>query len=97
MPRLRGMGLRVGKPRRRGKKLVGVALDEGDVPLDVDAEAVVGVAAEGEVGGEEDGEVDVGLARDAAEQRCLVLDGMADQVGEAECGGLGWRARGHGQ
>ena len=60
-----------------------VAFDERSVPGDFDAEAFVLVAAEGEVGAEEDGEVDVGLAGDAAEERRLVLDGVADEVGEA--------------
>src|SRR6185312_7536377 len=54
------------------------------VPLDVNAKAVVPIGAEGEVGAAEDGEVDIRLAGDATEQRRLVLDGMADEIGEAE-------------
>ncbi len=46
-----------------GEELVLVAVEEGDVPGDFDAEALVLVAADGEVGAEEDGEVDVGLLR----------------------------------
>ena len=55
-----------------------------------DAEALVLIGVEGEVGGEEDGEGDAGLLREAAEERGLILDGMADEVGESDwiCDGV---------
>ena len=84
MPRLMGLsGETVPVSRRRGRNSAAVAVEQRDVPGDLDAEALVLVAADGEVRAEEDGEVDVGLARDAAEQRRLVLDGVRDDVGEA--------------
>jgi hypothetical protein len=67
-----------------GQELGVVAFEQGCVPGDFDAEALVLVAADGEVGAEEDGEVDVGFAGDAAKQRCLVLDGMADEIGQPD-------------
>jgi len=61
-----------------------IAFGERRVPGDFDAEALVLVGADGEVGAEEDGEIDILLKGDAAEQRRLVLDGVADEIGEAE-------------
>ncbi len=67
--------------------------------MDADAEALVRIAAKGEVGAEEDGEVDVGFLRDASQQGGLVLDGVTDQVGELDParGGFlaGWGGQGH--
>jgi hypothetical protein len=88
-----GDGAAPGEKGDGGKEFVGVTLNEGDVPLHIGAEAVVVVGAEGEVRAEENGEVDAWLAGEAAEQGSLVLDGVADQVGQAK--GAGYRGDGH--
>jgi len=64
------------------EKLAAIAVEQRNVPDDFDSEALVLIAADGEVRAEEDREVDVRLARDAAEQRRLVLDRVRDDVGK---------------
>ena len=76
--------------RVSGEELVGVAVGEGGVPVDGGAESFVLIGAEGEVRGEEDGESNAWLLREAAQQWGLVLDGVADEVGEPDwvCDGV---------
>jgi hypothetical protein len=80
----------VEEDRESGEELVGVAVGEGGVPVDGGAESFVLIGAEGEVRGEEDGESNAWLLREAAQQRGLVLDGVADEVGEPDwvCDGV---------
>ena len=95
MPRLMGLVAEtVPVSRSAAQELVAIALGEWRVPGDFDAEALVLVAAQGKVGAEEHGELDVGFLRDAAQQRGLVLDGMADEIGESQLRGLAARGRG---
>ena len=49
------------------EKLRAVTFEQRRVPGDLDAEALVAVGANGKIRAEEDGEIDVGLARDAAQ------------------------------
>lgn len=74
-----------------GKEFVFVTVEERNFPLDADAaETGIFVATDGEVAAEEDGEIDVRLLGDAAEEGRLVLDGMADEIGDADGpGGMG--------
>ncbi|WP_433983026.1 hypothetical protein RBB78_14980 [Tunturiibacter empetritectus] len=60
-----------------------VSLEQRHVPLHIHAEAFILVAANRKIRAEEDGQVDVRLLRDAAQQRSLILDRMAHQIGQS--------------
>src|SRR5690606_1177710 len=67
------------------QKLVGVTLQQRHVPGDLSAEAGIAVGTERQAADEEDGELDVRLARDTRQERRLVLDRMGYEVGELHC------------
>jgi hypothetical protein len=59
------------------------------IPLNVDAEAYIFVASQGEISCKEDSQVDILLLRDAPQQRCLVLNRVAYKVGEPDLSSCG--------
>jgi hypothetical protein len=64
---------------------VPVTFHQGSVPLHAyTAKAFVFIAFDGKVRSEEDGEIDVRFARDAAQQRRLILDRMAYEVSQSD-------------
>ena len=52
--------------------------------MHLNAEALVNIAAHGDIGAEKHFEIDVWFLRNSLQQRRLVLDGMGHKVGEAE-------------
>ena len=61
-----------------------VSLNQRSVPLDADTETLILVAPDGKVRPKEHRERNIRLFRNAAQQRRLVLDGVAHQVGEPD-------------
>jgi hypothetical protein len=66
---------------------VAIAFEQWHVPFDRLAEIGGDERPCREICAEEDGEVDIRLRVDAAEQRCLILDRVGDQIGEAKLAG----------
>lgn len=63
-----------------GQENMAIAFEKRNVPLDFNSEALVTVLPHGKIGAEEDSEVDIGLLRNPAQERRLVLNGMTDQI-----------------
>src|SRR4051794_40220338 len=64
------------------KKLMLVPVEQRHVPLQHASESLVAEGARRDIAAEEHGQVDVGLGRDATQERRLVLDRMRDQIGQ---------------
>ena len=67
-----------------GQKGGAIPFQQRYVPLHLDPEAFVHVAADRVVARKEDLQVNIRLLRNPPQQRCLVLDGVADEVGQAQ-------------
>ena len=59
-----------------------VAVQQRNIPLDGPAEAFVMMAAHRNIAAKEDREVYRGILGDPPQERRLILDGMADEIGE---------------
>lgn len=67
-----------------------VAIEQGNIPLDRDtSEALVAVSANGKIAEEEHLKFDVGFEGNASQQGRLILNGMADKIGQPRLS-AGW-------
>lgn len=67
-----------------------VAVEQGNIPLDRDtSKALVAVPANGKIAEEEHLKVDVGFESDASQQGGLILNGVADKIGQPRLS-AGW-------
>src|ERR1700722_5294008 len=69
---------------QHGQKFMPIPVQQWHVPLHAHAESFILVVPHGKVRTEKHGQIDVRLLCDPPQQRSLILDGMADQVGEPD-------------
>jgi hypothetical protein len=60
-----------------------IAIDERNIPLDINAESAVPVSAHGKIRSEKNRQIDSRLLGDAPQQWGLILNRMADQISQS--------------